>query len=59
MKKSIWHRITIAYVAILTLLTYVPILLTVIYSFNESKLSTVWAGFSLKWYEKLFKKDIL
>lgn len=29
---------------------YLPILLLVIYSFNESKLVTVWAGFSTKWY---------
>ena len=29
---------------------YLPILLLVIYSFNESKLVTVWAGFSVKWY---------
>ena len=43
------------YVAVITILTYVPILLTVVYSFNESKLTTVWNGFSLKWYEELFK----
>lgn len=29
---------------------YAPILLVVIYSFNESKLVTVWSGFSVKWY---------
>lgn len=34
---------------------YVPILLLVIYSFNESRLVTVWAGFSTKWYGELFK----
>ena len=33
---------------------YLPILLLVIYSFNESKLVTVWAGFSTKWYGELF-----
>lgn len=55
MKKPFWHKLTIAYVAVLTILTYVPILLTVIYSFNESKLTTVWDGFSLKWYQVLFR----
>ncbi|MBR4083496.1 MAG: ABC transporter permease [Lachnospiraceae bacterium] len=55
MKKTIWHKFSIIYVAVLTLLTYVPILLTVVYSFNESKLSTVWAGFSWKWYMELFR----
>ncbi|MDQ7081086.1 MAG: ABC transporter permease subunit [Paracoccaceae bacterium] len=29
---------------------YLPILILIIYSFNESKLVTVWAGFSTKWY---------
>ena len=59
MKKTIWHKFTIAYVAILTILTYVPLLLTVMYSFNESKLTTVWSGFSFKWYQQLFQdKDM-
>ncbi|OYQ75751.1 ABC transporter permease [Wohlfahrtiimonas sp. G9077] len=34
---------------------YVPILILIVYSFNESKLVTVWGGFSLKWYPELFK----
>lgn len=33
---------------------YAPILSLVIYSFNESRLVTVWSGFSLKWYGELF-----
>ena len=33
---------------------YLPILLLVIYSFNESRLVTVWGGFSTKWYGVLF-----
>ena len=33
---------------------YVPILSMVFFSFNESKLVTVWAGFSFKWYVELF-----
>ncbi|QGU32710.1 ABC transporter permease subunit [Thermochromatium tepidum] len=32
---------------------YVPILLLILYSFNESRLVTVWSGFSLKWYGEL------
>lgn len=32
---------------------YLPILLVVIYSFNASRLVTVWGGFSLHWYEVL------
>ncbi|MCF5720449.1 ABC transporter permease subunit [Pseudomonas syringae] len=29
---------------------YLPMLILVIYSFNESKLVTVWGGWSIKWY---------
>jgi len=32
---------------------YVPVLLLIIYSFNESRLVTVWSGFSTKWYGEL------
>lgn len=32
---------------------YLPIVLLVIFSFNESKLVTVWGGFSTKWYVSL------
>lgn len=38
---------------------YVPMLILVICSFNESRLVTVWAGFSGKWYLELFRDDQL
>jgi putrescine transport system permease protein len=34
---------------------YVPVLLLIIYSFNESRLVTVWSGFSTKWYGELLR----
>ncbi|WP_323783760.1 ABC transporter permease [Thalassovita sp.] len=36
---------------------YLPMLLLVIYSFNSSKLVTVWAGFSTKWYGELLQNE--
>lgn len=33
---------------------YIPILILIIYSFNESKLVTVWGGFSLRWYREMW-----
>jgi len=33
---------------------YIPILSVIVYSFNESRLVTVWGGFSTKWYGVLF-----
>ena len=39
---------------------YIPIVSLVVYSFNASKLVTVWAGFSTKWYgELLHNQQIL
>lgn len=36
---------------------YLPILLLIIFSFNGSKLVTVWGGFSTKWYSSLFQNE--
>lgn len=36
---------------------YVPILSLIVYSFNASKLVTVWAGFSTKWYGELLQNE--
>ncbi len=34
---------------------YAPMLMLVVYSFNSSKLVTVWAGWSTRWYGELFR----
>ena len=34
---------------------YVPVFILMAYSFNESRLATVWSGFSFKWYGALFR----
>lgn len=52
MKTRKWPFV---YVGVITVITYIPIIMTVIYSFNASKLTSVWEGFSLKWYEELFR----
>lgn len=36
---------------------YIPMVILVIFSFNESKLVTVWAGFSTKWYGELVQNE--
>jgi putrescine transport system permease protein len=38
---------------------YIPIVLLVIYSFNESRLVTVWGGWSTKWYGELLNNQQL
>ncbi|HAZ98845.1 MAG TPA: putrescine ABC transporter permease PotI [Halomonas sp.] len=37
------------------LFLYLPMVVLVVYSFNESRLVTVWAGFSTQWYGELFR----
>ena len=34
---------------------YLPILILIVYSFNESRLASVWSGFSFKWYGELLR----
>ena len=36
---------------------YLPILMLIVFSFNESRLGSTWTGFSLKWYAALFDDD--
>jgi putrescine transport system permease protein len=38
---------------------YLPIVLLVVYSFNASRLVTVWGGFSTQWYAALFRNEAL
>ncbi|GGH27955.1 putrescine transport system permease protein [Cribrihabitans marinus] len=36
---------------------YIPMIILVIYSFNDSQLVTVWAGFSTRWYGELLQNE--
>ncbi|MDE0282886.1 MAG: ABC transporter permease subunit [Gammaproteobacteria bacterium] len=36
---------------------YIPIVSLIVFSFNKSKLVTVWGGFSTKWYGELFRNE--
>jgi putrescine transport system permease protein len=36
---------------------YIPIIILVIYSFNDSKLVTVWGGFSTRWYTQMWSNE--
>jgi putrescine transport system permease protein len=38
---------------------YIPIVILVVYSFNDSRLVTVWGGFSTRWYAELLRNDLL
>ncbi|WP_426423412.1 ABC transporter permease [Bradyrhizobium genosp. A] len=53
-KVSRLSRFNIASLALGLAFLYLPILILVIYSFNASRLVTVWGGWSLRWYHEFF-----
>ena len=52
--NATWSRFNIASIVLGFAFLYLPIVLLVIFSFNASKLVTVWGGFSTQWYVVLF-----
>ena len=48
------------YMGLIFFFLYSPLVVLIVFSFNESKSRNVWTGFSLKWYANLFAdKEIL
>ncbi len=55
-KNSIFFK---AFMGLIFLFMYAPIVLLMIFSFNNSKSRSVWHGFSLKWYIRLFNDETI
>lgn len=47
------------YMALVLLFLYVPIFVLIVFSFNETKSRSVFSGFTLDWYSKLFHNRII
>lgn len=47
------------YLGLMLVFLYLPILVLIVFSFNNSKLRGVWAGFTLHWYSDLFSDPII
>ena len=47
------------YMSLVLMFLYVPIFVLIVFSFNESKSRSVFSGFTLEWYEKLFRNEII
>ena len=47
------------YMALVFIFMYAPIVLLIIFSFNNSKSRAVWHGFTLKWYRSLIHNDTI
>ena len=57
MRKASWFNI--GSVALGLAFLYLPIVILVIYSFNGSRLVTVWGGWSTRWYAELLNDSAL
>ncbi|HEY5819170.1 MAG TPA: ABC transporter permease subunit [Mesorhizobium sp.] len=55
--NTTWSRFNIASIVLGFAFLYLPIVILVIFSFNASKLVTVWGGFSTQWYGSLFRNQ--
>ncbi len=49
---TLWLAATLVYAFL-----YIPLIIVVVYSFNDSRLNAEWVGFTLDWYQKLFRNE--
>src|SRR3546814_3636168 len=54
--RTLWMRL---WVGTVMLFLYAPLIILVIFSFNDSKRNVVWRGFTTKYYEKALGNDQL
>lgn len=57
MKKFKWYSKT--YIGAVLAFFYMPIIVLIVYSFNESKSRAYFTGFTLDWYRKLFTNELI
>ncbi len=48
-----------AYMALFLMFMYIPIFVLIVFSFNETKSRSVFSGFTLDWYVKLFQNELI
>ncbi len=46
---ALWFAAAVGYAFL-----YLPLIIVIVYSFNDSRLNAEWVGFTLDWYDKLF-----
>ena len=54
------HRVgSKIYIGLCMLFLYAPILVLIVFSFNESKSRAFFTGFTFKWYRQLFENELI
>lgn len=46
-----------SYISLVFVFLYAPVLILIIFSFNKAKSRSLWGGFTLEWYAKLFQNQ--
>lgn len=59
MKKNKSNGLEKLYMTLIFLFLYAPIVVLIVFSFNDSRIFGAWTGFSFKWYEALFKNTVI
>ena len=57
MQKTWRSTLLVAYTLAILAFLYLPLFILTLYSFNDSRINAVWAGFTLKWYASLLSND--
>ena len=52
-------RLSRIYNALIFLFLYLPIVVLIVFSFNDSKNRVTWHGFTLEWYTALFENELI
>lgn len=59
MKKNKSNGLEKLYMTLIFLFLYAPIVVLIVFSFNDSRIFGAWTGFSFKWYDALFKNTVI
>ncbi|HOV16151.1 MAG TPA: ABC transporter permease [Candidatus Cloacimonadota bacterium] len=55
--NKIYHNLNLTIFTLVMVFLYIPILILVVFSFNDSKIVANWQGFTFKYYLLLFKNE--
>lgn len=55
--NKVFKKIFSIYSLLVYIVLYMPIIILIIFSFNDSKVNAVWEGFTFKWYAGLFNNS--
>ena len=61
LKNGVYKLKTLSkvYMGLVLIFLYVPIFVLIVFSFNETKSRSVFSGFTLDWYAKLFRNEVI